>query len=421
MKKYLKFPLYMAVAAVLGMSATACSDDDEPNVDPNELTAQEQALKEVIADYTDKTVIPTYTGMADAAMQLHSLCIDIRSKKADGTLTTADVEAAGEAWKLARDYWEKSEAWLFGPAGDYNIDPHIDSWPLDKTGMDALLNNPAQMAQMDDEGVYVGNYLGYALQGFHAIEYLLFELTNTNANGNATANSESVAHNLNYTPEELNYLVGLAADLRNQCILLEACWAGTENVTAGKQQILTDTELDKGINFGENIKNAGNAGSEYVNYLEVMYDIINAGIQNIANEVGNIKIGNPTGKGLPSGGMEYNPDYIESPYSLNSIRDFLGNIVSIRNAYQGSPSVDGTIQVATATLSSYIATLDADLDNRVKAAIQDSYDKISKMGEPFAYTCGAPEYNTINQDAIDACNVMNDIFDEVKTLLQANH
>ena len=114
-------------------------------------------------------------------------------------------------------------------------------------------------------------------------------------------------------------------------------------------------------------------------------------------------------------------DYIESPYSLNSIRDFLGNIQSIRNAYQGSPSVDGTIQVPTNTLSTYIATLDADLDNRVKTAIQDAYDKISLMGEPFAYTCGAPEYNTINQDAIDACNVMNDIFNEVKNLLQANH
>ena len=201
MKKYLKFPLYMAVAAVLGMSATACSDDDEPNVDPNELTAQEQALKEVIADYTDKTVVPTYTGMADAAIQLHTACINIRTKKADGSLTTTDVETACDAWKLARDYWEKSEAWLFGPAGDYYVDPHIDSWPLDKTGMDALLSNPAQMAQMDDEGVYVGNYLGYALQGFHAIEYLLFELTNTNANGNATANSESVAHHLNYTTD----------------------------------------------------------------------------------------------------------------------------------------------------------------------------------------------------------------------------
>ena len=105
---------------------------------------------------------------------------------------------------------------------------------------------------------------------------------------------------------------------------------------------------------------------------------------------------------------------------MNSIRDFLGNIQRIRNAYQGSPSVDGTIQVPTNTLSTYIATLDADLDNRVKTAIQDAYDKISLMGEPFAYTCGAPEYNTINQDAIDACNVMNDIFNEVKNLLQAN-
>lgn len=150
MKKYLKFPLYVALAAMIGMNTTACSDDDEP-VNTEEggtttLSEQEQALKEVIADYTDKTVIPTYKGMADAAIQLHSLCIDIRTKKADGSLTTADVEAAGEAWKTARDYWEKSEAWLFGPAGDYYIDPHIDSWPLDKTGMDALLSNPAQMA-----------------------------------------------------------------------------------------------------------------------------------------------------------------------------------------------------------------------------------------------------------------------------------
>ena len=213
----------VAMTAMMGMGVAACDDENDPGTGGSgELTPQEQALKDVIADYVDMTVVPTYKGMADAAMELHSLCIDIRQKKADGTLATADVEAAGEAWKLARDYWEKSEAWLFGPAGDYYVDPHIDSWPLDQIGMDALLNNPAQMAQMDDEGVYVGNYLGYALQGFHAIEYLLFELTNTTADGNATANSTSVAHHLNYTTEELNYLVGLAAVLRNQCFLLVA-------------------------------------------------------------------------------------------------------------------------------------------------------------------------------------------------------
>ena len=101
MKTFLKFPLCLALGAMMGMSMTSCSDNDDP-----------------------KTVIPSYQGMADAAMSLHSLCIDIRTKKQAGTLTTADVEAACEAWKLARDYWEKSEAWLFGPAGDYNVDPH---------------------------------------------------------------------------------------------------------------------------------------------------------------------------------------------------------------------------------------------------------------------------------------------------------
>ena len=421
MKRLLIFPFYVAMVVMMGMSMAACSDDETGNGgDEGTLTPQEEALKNAITEYVDKTVIPTYQGMADASIELYGLCVDIRSKHTAGTLTTADVQAACDAWLLTRDYWEKSEAWLYGPAGDYYIDPHIDSWPLDQTGMDALLNNPAQMAQMDDEGVYVGDYLGYALKGFHPLEYLLFELTNTNASGGATASSESVAHSTDYTVEELNYMVGLAGDLRNQCVLLEACWAGTENVTSEKQQILTNADLDKGINYGEEMKNSGSAGSDYVNYLDAAYDIIISGIQNIANEVGNVKIGNPTGKGSGDD-FEYDPNYIESPYSLNSIRDFLGNVISVRNAYEGAPEVDGTIQVATYSLSDYIASLDADLDSRVRAAIQDAYDKISLMQEPFVYTCGAAEYDTINQDAVDACNVMNDIFSEVTALLQANH
>ena len=59
MKKYLKFPLYMAFTAMIGMSVTACSDDDNPE-NPEEtggLSVQEQALKDVITDYTDKNCI----------------------------------------------------------------------------------------------------------------------------------------------------------------------------------------------------------------------------------------------------------------------------------------------------------------------------------------------------------------------------
>ena len=90
MKTFLKFPLCLALGAMMGMSMTSCSDNDDPT-DGTELSAQEKALKEVVADFADKTVIPSYQGMADAAMSLHSLCIDIRTKKQAGTLTTADV------------------------------------------------------------------------------------------------------------------------------------------------------------------------------------------------------------------------------------------------------------------------------------------------------------------------------------------
>ena len=75
-----------------------------------------------------------------------------------------------------RKHWEQSEAFLYGPAAAHNIDPHIDSWPLDFNAMNALLHDQAQMASIEQEGgAYVGEKLGYALKGFHACEYLLFE------------------------------------------------------------------------------------------------------------------------------------------------------------------------------------------------------------------------------------------------------
>lgn len=420
MTKFFKMPLYLTMGAFMAMGLYACSDENDPGTGggEGELSEQEQALKNIVTDFANNTAVPTYRGMADAAIELHNACLAMKNAGA-GNVTTAQVETAGEAWKKARRYWELSEAWLFGPAGDYNIDPHIDSWPLDKTSMDALLANEEQMSQMDEDGTYVGNNLGFGLQGFHAIEYLLFELQGTGAD------AKSIAHNVNYTTQELLYMTGVTGDLRNQCVLLEACWAGTENVTAEKQALLEDNELDKGVNYSQVMMNAGQAGSEYVNYLEAVQDLISAGIQNIANEVGNIKIGNPTGLGDPAGGMEEDPGYIESPYSLNSITDFKDNIISIQNAYEGFQSSESynagetVIQPSTYTLSAYINSLDADLDERVKKAIDDAYNAISQMKEPFAYWAGRDD--AINQAAVDACNTLNDIFFEVDNILSANH
>lgn len=403
-KKMIKNSLYLFVGTMMTASMTGCNDDSNTS-DTTSSSSQEQILQSVITDYVDCTIIPTYRGMADASIELHNACLAMRNA-GTGNVTTEMVQTAGNAWIKARRYWELSEAWLYGAAGDYNIDPHIDSWPLDKTAMDNLLNNPAQMAQMDPDGYYVGNMLGYGLLGFHAIEYMLFELDATG--------TESLPHHVNYTEPELNYLAAVAGDLRNQCIRLEASWAGMDHITNDKQQILTDAELEPSFDYGSSMKNAGSGGSKYINYNEAVQELI-VGAQDIADEVGGLKIGNPTGHG-----EEDDPDYIESPYSLNSITDFTDNIISIRNAYQGCQDADDYIKPVNSSLSSYVQSLNPELDTRMKNAIQDAIDKISQMREPFAKTARDPQYDAINQAAIAACNNVTDVLNEVLNLLTAH-
>ena len=434
MKKYLNLPLYAAAAALLVVGAASCSDDEGPGT--NLRDEREAALRLVVNDYVDRTVIPTYQQLADASIELHTVCLAMYNAGV-GNVTTAQVEAAGEAWKQAREYWERSEAWLYGPAGDYNVDPHIDSWPLDQGLLDDLLANASEMAKMDAEGVYISSK-DYGLLGFHALEYMLFAIEGTDMS------QVSVPHATDYTAEELSYMAGVAGDLRNHCIFLEAAWAGESNISSAKQDVLDQvrsvaafaannssiksvlTDLANGLCYADEMKNpAEGGGSDIVNYLDAIQAVVTDGIQNIANEVGNVKIGNPTGMGTGDD-FEYNPYYIESPYSLNSINDFKGNIISIENAYLGIQtskdynSGETLIRPVDHSLSAYVASLDADLDARVRAAITAAYDAIGEMREPFVVTCSSSgPYVEVNRAAITACNTLNDIFDEVLRLIES--
>lgn len=88
---------HLLLVATALTAMTSCSDDNnEPaGGDDAALSPKEQALKTAVGTYVDKTVLPTYASMADAAIELRDLCHTIRDKHAAGTLTTADIEAAG--------------------------------------------------------------------------------------------------------------------------------------------------------------------------------------------------------------------------------------------------------------------------------------------------------------------------------------
>ncbi|MDE6795897.1 MAG: hypothetical protein K2J63_11420 [Muribaculaceae bacterium] len=343
---------------VVALSMTACSDSSDEPKNENQLSDKEQTLKAATAAYVDNTVLPTYKAMADAAVDMRDLCHTMQDKHEAGTLAEADIKAAGDAWKLARKSWELSEAFLFGPAANHNIDPHIDSWPLDKAAMDNLLTQIRNGNSWSLE-----NNGGYGLIGFHAVEYMLFQLTEDE--------NHSLVHSADYTPEELEYLVAVADDLCQQCVCLEACWAGTDNISSLKQEILEDAELDYAEEYGWEMKNAGQPGSRFKTYQEAAEEIIQ-GCIDIADEVGNTKIGRPH-----MGSSLEDKNYIESPYSLNSIEDFADNIRSVRNAYLGSRSGD-------ASVSDYVKSVNAAADTEVRQAIEDAIAAIELIPEPFA-------------------------------------
>lgn len=367
----------LMMIALLGITCgfAACSDDkDDP--DPNQLDTRKTAI---ITQYVNGVVIPTYRSLADEAVELAALCEELRQNPSQ-----SKVDECCESWISARKYWELSEAFLFGAAADYNIDPHIDSWPLQKSQLDNILANDALIDALDEDGAGADAFatLGYGLLGFHAVEYVLFR------DGAPRKVSE-------ITEAELIYNAAVAQDLANQTVRLEASWAGLANISSAKQNRLEEFELEPSFNYGENMITAGMTGNTlYKTQLAAMEQIL-TGASDISDEVGNTKITDPVNSG--------NVLDVESWYSWNSIADFTDNIRSVRNAYYGS--LDGS--VANNSMAAYINKVNSSLDSNVRKAIDNAINEISSMPAPFRNHLTKAE----TQKAVDACNTLLDALD----------
>ena len=367
----------LMMIALLGITCgfAACSDDkDDP--DPNQLDSRKTAI---ITQYVNGVVIPTYRSLADEAVELATLCEELRQNPSQ-----SKVDECCESWISARKYWELSEAFLFGAAADYNIDPHIDSWPLQKSQLDNILANDALIDALDEDGAGADAFatLGYGLLGFHAVEYVLFR------DGAPRKVSE-------ITEAELIYNAAVAQDLANQTVRLEASWAGMANISSAKQNRLEEFELEPSFNYGENMITAGMTGNTlYKTQLAAMEQIL-TGASDISDEVGNTKITDPVNSG--------NVLDVESWYSWNSIADFTDNIRSVRNAYYGS--LDGS--VGNNSMAAYVNKVNSSLDSNVRKAIDNAINEISSMPAPFRNHLTKAE----TQKAVDACNTLLDALD----------
>ena len=386
MNKIFKYSMMFAAALTFTMGLTSCSDDDN---DEHVGTFSSNELKEVNEDYVDNTIVATYRNLANYNKQLVA---DINAMSDD-----AGVAKACETWRQSRKWWEFSEAFLFGAAGDYAIDPHTDTWPFDRTQFDKYMSLYKD-AKLGEEGfesetnsINEAIATGQNLTGFHAVEYLIFR------EGHAR-------HFADMTANEIYFAKTAAQDLYLSSLKLVSAWGG--EVSAEEQALLDEVEFASAINYGENFKNAGNAGSTYSTVLLASKEII-AGANDIIGEVRDSKIG------APATGEDVN--YIESPHAHNSVQDFYDNIMSVKHAIYGGCTVDGTTPEAKSLIGVCLK------NDKTKAAAQNvmtnlenALSKISNMKKPFVlyYTDQSAKDAMEALDGLEeSLNALNDLLD----------
>ena len=385
MKKVFKSAMLIALSVLFAVSFDSCKKDK--NDDSTTPTTDNSATKlAIINQFIDHTVAPTYSNLATMTDQLVS---DLHALKDD--MTDANVATACATFLQARHWWEMSEAFLFGAASDFGIDPHIDSWPLDEDAFNNLMASPNMIAALDaeDGDVIAGEQLGNALLGFHGIEYILFR----------DGNPRPVAE---LTNDYMIYVVAVAGDLRNRCFQLEVSWLG-DDAPEAHAALMEELEFNTTVNggdfsYGENMRKASNAGSTYVTLTQALQAIIDGSID-IADEVGTSKIGKPhSGEDVT---------YVESPYSRTSINDFYDNITSIYNSYMGGNEGE---RDESKSMHAYIASFNASLDQQVVDAINEALNAIQNMAAPFVLNCTDDSAGA----AVEACQALSDILSNAK-------
>lgn len=385
MNKLFSYALVASIGLLWSASLSSCNHGEVTISDDEQ---RDKAYQEIAETFVDKTVVPTYTKMAQKTVDLVE---DLRAYRK--TPTQENLNKACEDFIESRGWWERSEAFLFGAANDFGIDPHIDSWPLDLPALQKYLEEATNIKELDgeDSDIVARTKLGQELLGFHGVEYILFE------NGKPrTAGTISEEH--------LIYAIAVAGDLRNSCWQLLTAWAGEEYASKLNKElvkhILEDVELPVLVggrfSYGENMVKAGQPGSLYRSWINAMEDIV-SGCNGICDEVGTSKIGKAhTGE---------DASYIESPYSQRSILDFHDNIISVENVYLGG--IEGN---RGASLHQYMQTHNKAMDAKVLKAIDNAKNAIKSMKAPFVLNYTDAGCKT----AMDACKALDETLSELK-------
>lgn len=318
-----------ALLASLAVGVAAC--DDGASTSPGFTDRQ------VIIDFADQVVIPTYALLHDRAVALDQAADALAASPSAATLGAAQA-----AWIAARVPWEQSEAFLFGPVSAQGYDPAMDSWPVERNDLEAVI------AASDPLTAQFIRNLPETQKGFHTIEYLVFGEGRTRTFDQLAA-------------RELEYLTGLTGELATVTAALEGAW------TTGAPS------------YRDVFATAGEAGNTAYPALEAAAQEILVGMSGICDEVANGKIADPYDA--------HDPNLVESQFSWNSLDDFADNLRSVDHAYTGDVPAAGTTGRG---LDELVRAVDPALDARFRAEIAAAIMAIGAIPAPFRTAITTP-------------------------------
>ncbi|WP_224245859.1 imelysin family protein [Hyalangium gracile] len=309
------------------LALASCGDDDDNG--PTQPTFD----SEIITHFADDVVVPTYQNLATRLTELDSAVNALATQP-----TAARLTAAQDAWFAARVPWEQSEGFLFGPVDSFGYDPALDSWPVNRSDLDAVLASSDAFTP-----TYVAT-LQETQKGFHTVEYLIF-------GDGRTKKAED------FTQREFDYLKAISAELKNIGSALADSWTKAQN---GRQP------------YRDVLANAGQAGNSGYPSVESAAQEMVGGIINILDEVANGKIADPYDA--------KDPQLVESQFAYNSLSDFTNNIRSVENVYLGH--LPGQTAKGR-SLAVLVKDENAELDARIRQEIADSIAALARIPEPF--------------------------------------
>ena len=430
MKKIQQYAMAFLLGAI-SLGFTACSSDDDPDYNIPEagqanvtITSSDLQMQAITKSYVSNVVYPTYKALAANARDLYTKCQALYSAANAGTMEQSQIDAACEAFKNVRREWERSEAFLYGSASNNEIDPHIDSWPLDHDQLVSVLKDQSLIAGFKSENpekfVSDNNGKFQSVLGFHGMEFVLFrDGKNRTVDALKTNDTFEGMSSVNGI-DELAFLAAVAGDVKNMTALLEYTWMGDAASSETKKVLDQNSYVFEHLRYNGFAANgtmcygqyllSPSATTGYHSWPGTINQIFVGGCSNICNEVQEQKLGQAYRVATGQGGTteEGDPesiDYIESPYSHRSFIDYKDNLYSIKNSLYGTRDVNATTP-ASNSIMAYLKTKNADLYNKMNTALNEALDALENAQQTQGSFVANPGSDIVKNciDKVKACD-----------------